>query len=202
MVDLDRCLEIAKSAAILAGEFILKSQDSDLEVLLSTGRDLKLQLDIDAENTIKKYLTLYSSYAILGEETGLSNKLNEVYWVIDPLDGTSNFLRKIPISCVSIALMNEKKPILGVIYDFNHNEIFFGHINRPSIQLISAKAVEKTLNVIREQGITTVIVEQNAVRALELADRSVILDTGGVVFDGTAKEVLDNSELRAEYLAI
>jgi branched-chain amino acid transport system ATP-binding protein len=56
--------------------------------------------------------------------------------------------------------------------------------------------------VIREQGIKTVIVEQNALRALELADRSVILDTGGVVFDGTAKEVLHNSELRAEYLAI
>jgi branched-chain amino acid transport system ATP-binding protein len=62
--------------------------------------------------------------------------------------------------------------------------------------------IEKTLNVIKEQGITTVIVEQNAVRALELADRSVILDTGSVVFDGTAKEVLDNAELRAEYLAI
>ena len=62
--------------------------------------------------------------------------------------------------------------------------------------------IEKTLNVIKEQGITTIIVEQNAVRALELADRSVILDTGSVVFDGTAKEVLDNAELRAEYLAI
>ena len=62
--------------------------------------------------------------------------------------------------------------------------------------------IEKTLNVIKEQGITTIIVEQNAVRALELADRSVILDTGSIVFDGTAKEVLDNAELRAEYLAI
>ena len=62
--------------------------------------------------------------------------------------------------------------------------------------------IEKTLNVIKEQGITTIIVEQNAVHALELADRSVILDTGSVVFDGTAKEVLDNAELRAEYLAI
>ena len=62
--------------------------------------------------------------------------------------------------------------------------------------------IEKTLNVIKEQGITTIIVEQNAVRALELADRSVILDTGSVVFDGTAKEVLDTAELRAEYLAI
>jgi branched-chain amino acid transport system ATP-binding protein len=62
--------------------------------------------------------------------------------------------------------------------------------------------IEKTLNIIKEQGITTVIVEQNAVRALNLSDRAVILDSGTVVYDGTAKEVLDNAELRAEYLAI
>ncbi|NRB17151.1 MAG: ABC transporter ATP-binding protein [Rhodobacteraceae bacterium] len=62
--------------------------------------------------------------------------------------------------------------------------------------------IEKTLIHIKEQGITTIIVEQNAVRALELADRAVILDTGGIVFDGLASEVLENEELRAEYLAI
>lgn len=62
--------------------------------------------------------------------------------------------------------------------------------------------IEKTLVHIKEQGMTTIIVEQNAVRALELADRAVILDTGGIVFDGTAAEVLENEELRAEYLAI
>ena len=49
------------------------------------------------------------------------------YWVVDPLDGTSNFLRGIPISCVSIALMQDMKPMLGVIYDFNHDEIYWGH---------------------------------------------------------------------------
>ncbi|GFE49849.1 ABC transporter ATP-binding protein [Roseobacter cerasinus] len=62
--------------------------------------------------------------------------------------------------------------------------------------------IEKTLRVIKEQGITTILVEQNAVRALQLADRAVILDTGGIVFDGTASEVLENKELREEYLAI
>jgi branched-chain amino acid transport system ATP-binding protein len=62
--------------------------------------------------------------------------------------------------------------------------------------------IEKTLIHIKEQGMTTIIVEQNAVRALELADRAVILDTGGIVFDGTAAEVLENEDLRAEYLAI
>ncbi|NRB35604.1 MAG: ABC transporter ATP-binding protein [Rhodobacteraceae bacterium] len=62
--------------------------------------------------------------------------------------------------------------------------------------------IEKTLIHIKEQGMTTIIVEQNAVRALELADRAVILDTGSIVFDGTAAEVLENHELRSEYLAI
>ncbi|MFT4619380.1 MAG: branched-chain amino acid transport system ATP-binding protein [Dinoroseobacter sp.] len=62
--------------------------------------------------------------------------------------------------------------------------------------------IEKTLRVVKEQGMTTILVEQNAVRALQLADRAVILDTGSIVFDGSAKEVLDNKELREEYLAI
>ncbi len=62
--------------------------------------------------------------------------------------------------------------------------------------------IEKTLMHIKEQGITTVIVEQNAVRVLQIADRAIILDTGGIVYDGSAAEVLANEELRAEYLAI
>ena len=62
--------------------------------------------------------------------------------------------------------------------------------------------IEKTLVHIKEQGITTVIVEQNAVRALQLSDRAVILDTGRIVYDGDAEEVLNDEALRAEYLAI
>ena len=62
--------------------------------------------------------------------------------------------------------------------------------------------IEKTLRHIKEQGMTTILVEQNAVRALQLADRAIILDTGSIVFDGTAAEVLENESLRAEYLAI
>ena len=62
--------------------------------------------------------------------------------------------------------------------------------------------IEKILQEVKQAGITTVIVEQNAVAALKLADRAIILDTGEVVFKGTAQEVLDNEELRHEYLAI
>ena len=62
--------------------------------------------------------------------------------------------------------------------------------------------IEKTLIHVKQQGMTTIIVEQNAIRALKLADRAIILDTGSIVFDGTANEVLENNQLREEYLAI
>ncbi|MCA1776887.1 MAG: ABC transporter ATP-binding protein [Paracoccaceae bacterium] len=67
---------------------------------------------------------------------------------------------------------------------------------------VIVQEIAKTLNIIRDQGITTIIVEQNAVAALKLADRAVILDTGTIVFDGSAKEVLEDEDLRARYLAI
>jgi branched-chain amino acid transport system ATP-binding protein len=62
--------------------------------------------------------------------------------------------------------------------------------------------IEKALMQVREAGITTIIVEQNAVAALKISDRAIILDTGEVAFQGTAKEVLDDEQLRHDYLAI
>ncbi len=67
---------------------------------------------------------------------------------------------------------------------------------------VIVQEIEKILDNIKKLGITTIIVEQNAIAALRLADRAIILDMGHVVFDGTAQEVLDNEELRHQYLAI
>jgi branched-chain amino acid transport system ATP-binding protein len=67
---------------------------------------------------------------------------------------------------------------------------------------VIVQEIERILHSIKPLGITTIIVEQNAVAALKLADRAVILDTGEVAFAGTAQEVLDDAELRHEYLAI
>jgi myo-inositol-1(or 4)-monophosphatase len=143
MTEFDSWLNIAKYAALTAGNFLKKSQGTDLKILLNQDRDLKLQLDIDTENLIKDFISTHSNFSILGEETGPSDKLEEYFWVIDPLDGTSNFLRGIPISCVSIALMHKLEPVLGVIYDFNHDDLYFGHqeskafINDQEIQVSS-----------------------------------------------------------------
>jgi len=62
--------------------------------------------------------------------------------------------------------------------------------------------IERALMEVKSEGITTILVEQNAVAALKLADSAIILDTGVIAFKGTAQEVLDNEEMRHEYLAI
>ncbi len=67
---------------------------------------------------------------------------------------------------------------------------------------VIVKEIERTLEEIKSLGMTTIIVEQNAIAALHLADRAIILDMGQIVFDGVSQEVLDNAELRQEYLAI
>ncbi len=67
---------------------------------------------------------------------------------------------------------------------------------------VIVQEIEKTLREIKKLGITTVLVEQNAIAALTLADRAIILDMGQVVFDGDAQHVLDDAALRQEYLAI
>jgi len=67
---------------------------------------------------------------------------------------------------------------------------------------VIVQEIERTLETIKGLGMTTILVEQNAIAALHLADRALILDMGQIVFDGTAQEVLDNEALRQEYLAI
>ena len=64
------------------------------------------------------------------------------------------------------------------------------------------REIERIMYQVKELGITTIIVEQNAIAALEVADSAIILDMGQVAYQGSAKEVLDNKELRDEYLAI
>lgn len=67
---------------------------------------------------------------------------------------------------------------------------------------VIVQEIERTLEEIKSHGMTTIIVEQNAIAALHLADRAIILDMGKVVFDGLAQEVLENAEMRQQYLAI
>lgn len=121
-------LELAKKTAIDAGKLLLNKKNTiNIETLVS-DRDTKLLADLESEKLIKTIL-LKSKYPILAEESGKSlDNMGSIFWVVDPLDGTVNYSRDIPICAVSIALVENSKPMLGVIYDFENDLIYEGSI--------------------------------------------------------------------------
>ena len=117
------------------------------KILSSTKKDIKLQADISAETVIKDIIKSQSNLPILAEESGLSSeKISSTFWVVDPLDGTANYSRNIPICCVSIGLISDLKPVLGVIYDFNNDELYEGSIATKALLNNNEISVSKVEN--------------------------------------------------------
>ena len=113
-------------AARLAGNVLLRSINKldALNVVQKERMDYASEVDSDAEKVIIKELRrAYPDYGFVGEESGA--QINWRYtFVIDPLDGTSNYLRGFPHYCVSIALVDNGEPIDAVIFDPLRNELF------------------------------------------------------------------------------
>ncbi len=119
-------LQTAVNVARLAGDrlngMVQRRVNSD------AGKDVKLQEDIESEVFIRELLS-NTGYPVLGEELGGDFSVvqsGNLYWVVDPIDGTYNFLRGMPGVCVSIGLMRGFEPVVGVVYDFTRGEIFAG----------------------------------------------------------------------------
>ena len=122
-------LEIAKQAAQTSGNFLKNEFYKDQEASLNKGRDIKLKIDVESEKLILEFINQNSKLPILSEESGASNDLGDTYWIVDPLDGSSNYFRKIDICAVSIALMHQGEPLLGVINDFMNEHLYFASKN-------------------------------------------------------------------------
>jgi myo-inositol-1(or 4)-monophosphatase len=127
-------IDLAKKAAFKAGEILLSNNIDLNRSIFSSNKDIKLSADIIAEGLIKDILQKESDFPILAEESGKSlDNLSHTYWVVDPLDGTANFSRNIPLHCVSIALIKDLKPVLGVIYDFHNKDLYEGSIHSKAL---------------------------------------------------------------------
>ena len=133
MIQIDKELSTAKKASLQSAKLLINQKKFVNDVISNEGRDIKLQADIESENIIKKYIKENSDLPILAEESGANEDLGSSFWVVDPLDGTSNYSRDFPICCISIALIHENKIILGVINDFNRNIIFEGSTETPAM---------------------------------------------------------------------
>ena len=147
MHDYKKELDTAKKAATKAGHILLSNKSNLNKILSTTKKDIKLQADVSAETVIKDIIKSESTLPILAEESGLSSeKISSTFWVVDPLDGTANYSRNIPICCVSIGLISDLKPVLGVIYDFHNDELYEGSIDTKALLNNNEISVSKVEN--------------------------------------------------------
>jgi myo-inositol-1(or 4)-monophosphatase len=147
MHDYKKELDTAKKAATKAGHILLSNKSNLNKILSSTKKDIKLQADVSAETVIKDIIKSESTLPILAEESGLSSeRISSTYWVVDPLDGTANYSRNIPICCVSIGLISNLKPVLGVIYDFHNDDLYEGSIDTNALLNNNEISVSKVEN--------------------------------------------------------
>ena len=114
--------DLAVNAAINAGNFLNKNKFEEKEIHEEEGRDIKLIIDQDTEKLIRSNLQ-ETDIPILGEEYG-GDIADGKYWVIDPIDGTANYFRGLDECCVSIALMEGNEALIGVVYNFNNNQMY------------------------------------------------------------------------------
>jgi myo-inositol-1(or 4)-monophosphatase len=128
-------LNIAVKAARAAGSIINRAA-LDVERLQVTNKgvnDFVTEVDQAAERAIIEILlTAYPGHAILAEESGRQHgaKHSEYLWIIDPLDGTTNFIHGLPVYAVSIALAFRGKVEQAVVYDPSRNDLFFASKGR------------------------------------------------------------------------
>jgi myo-inositol-1(or 4)-monophosphatase len=151
--------EVLKESSELVretGQWILQqsSQFTSSDIIYKGTNDLVSFVDQQAEAKLKQGLSaIFPKAGFIAEET--SSNYEEVrdgyYWVIDPLDGTTNFLHKLPVFAVSVGLILNKQPILGLIYEPNRDELFTAvkghgaHLNGKPIRVSPENSLSKSL---------------------------------------------------------
>jgi|TARA_B100001741_G_C16553161_1_gene600616 myo-inositol-1(or 4)-monophosphatase len=130
---MDKILEHAIDAAKIAGKTIMRFYKTQLNVREKSPNNPVTKADIAANDKIKDLLTSqYPKFGWLSEETKDSlDRLNKEYvWIIDPIDGTKEFIEGIPNFSISIGLVQNEIPIVGVLYNPATKELFYAQKNK------------------------------------------------------------------------
>ncbi len=124
-----RIVELARNAILEAVEALWASNAADGHILSGKGRDIKLGADILLNTELTDRLEATTGIRCMSEEDIVSHDINKggSFWIVDPLDGSMNFSRDMPLYCVSVALWREGKPVCGIIYDIARKRTFIAN---------------------------------------------------------------------------
>ncbi len=183
-------LEVAIDATMEAGKILLKYYGK-VSKCYKPDKSLVTKADAESEETIKSILTKeFPNHSFLGEESGYDKAESDYSWIVDPLDGTTNYTIRNPFFDVSIALVCKEEPILGVVYYPYEGEIFYAeknggaHLNGKKIKVSDNDEIDKSIltfchgneekdinniiNIFGKLKLTTSNVRQIGAAALEL----------------------------------
>ena len=155
MQDFSEYLNFAKELAIDSGKILSKHFGNIKSInQKSTNIDLVTNADLESEAFIVKAIqNKFPDHTIIAEENQLKAKNSDFRWVIDPLDGTTNFVHNLPIFAVSIGLQYKKKTVVGVVYNPAADKLFFAslnngaYLNNNKISVSSSKTLSESLIV-------------------------------------------------------
>lgn len=144
----------AAKVANEAGQFLKQSFGKAHEVVHKGEVDLVTEMDTAAEQLIKTRLNeLYPHILFFGEESGGDDWKKGLVWVVDPLDGTTNYANGLPHFCVSIALCQDGRPVVGAIAAPMTNEVFRAakgggaFLNDKPIKVSTTSEIAKTIAI-------------------------------------------------------
>lgn len=145
----DAFREVAVAAARRAGAFLRAHRDGARDVSTKTSPiNLVTEVDRGAEAlVIESIHARFPDHSILAEEGGAQRRSSTHCWVIDPLDGTTNFVHGLPLYSVSIALEVEGRAVVGVVYDPNLDECFVAERGGGAFLEDRRLAVSPTANI-------------------------------------------------------
>ena len=124
-------LDVARVCAKEAGALVLRSFRKPQDVSVKGRGNLLTETDLAVERQIHETLRReFPDHGILSEETASETDTAGWVWVVDPIDGTRNFVSGIPYFSVNIALCHDAEPVVAVTYDPNHDETFSAERNR------------------------------------------------------------------------
>jgi len=122
-----------QTAAREAGHILESGRLETLQIAEKKPANYVTNLDHASEAQLKELLTTaYPDFGFLGEESGETESASEWRWIVDPLDGTRNLIRGIPMWCVSVGLTRNGHPVAGAVYDPAHDDLFVTTEDGPS----------------------------------------------------------------------
>lgn len=142
--------QLAKSVGQFIQEQVMVLQEQQVE---EKGlNQLVSYVDKTAEEKLVQGLKeILSDAGFITEEATIATEQKEYMWVIDPLDGTTNFIHQLPVYSISIALLHHNQPVVGVVYEPNRDELFYAwknggaYLNDKPINVKQVTDLSKTL---------------------------------------------------------